>query len=257
MGSNLKPGDPSPDQRVWDCHSHLSFLDSDEIDQLLASSGTLSWVLGGYGPEDWNLQQKIKQKAPDRLITSVGLHPWFLRGSGYQWDSFKADFTQALSAADLIGEVGLDFFVIRDEAEKQQQQFIFEEQLKIGKTKPFIFHIVKAHGAALEILKQYSPRGMVHGFSGSVEVAKQYMAMGLFLSYGPSLLNPQFKKARQAVKETPLECLLIESDAPHTQGESYSLGALQKTYAEVGKIKNKSVQEVEQAVCANMARLLA
>ena len=134
---------------------------------------------------------------------------------------------------------------------------MFEKQLEISNSKPFVFHVVQAHGKALEILNNFSVKGFVHGFSGSIEVAEKYYAEGILLSFGPGILNENYKKARLALEELPLEAILIESDTPsHPVDEGHPVEILEKVYQEAANIRQISVDELKSQVRKNFSTLL-
>jgi len=124
-------------------------------------------------------------------------------------------------------------------------------------SKPFVLHVVQAHGKALDLLKDYEVKGFVHGYSGSTEVAEQYFDMGILLSFGTGVLNENFKKARQAVKDLPAEAILIESDTPSSHDDrGDSLDLRMQVLNEVAKIRQVTVEELERQVSINIKSVL-
>lgn len=199
----------------------------------------------------------LKQKYPQNIYTSFGLHPWFIKSDEFSFSRHFEDLKIWVDQADFIGEVGLDFIGDAEIIRKETQINLFEKQLGISSSKPFVLHVVQAHGKALEILKNFSIRGFVHSFSGSIEVAESYLAEGLMLSFGPGILNENFKKAREALKEVPLTHLLVESDTPSNPlDDSDPLLQLEETYEAVARIRGEEVQEIKDQVSQNLQSLL-
>lgn len=240
-----------------DCHSHLAFMSDDIIADLISSASEISfWVQGGYDPKDWRKQQKLKEKYPNRIRSCFGLHPWYVRSDKFNKERDLEQFKMMMDHADCLGEMGLDFVGSNDEVKKERQLDVFEEQLKLASHKPVALHIVQAHGAALELLKDYKPKAFVHSFSGSYEVARDYVDMGIMISFGPQILNPNFKKARNSLKKLSLDSILIESDSPaSSQDPEYDKKKFQQLASEVAKIKGIELKDLFLKVEENWNRL--
>lgn len=241
----------------WDCHCHLSFLSDADAAKVIENRGeNYHWVMGGYQPSEWEQQVYIKKKNPQKVSTCYGLHPWFVKSQEFDIDRDLEDLKIWVDQADFIGEVGLDFHGDDQNLNKELQINVFEQQLNLGLNKPYVFHIVQAHGQALSILKDYKVKGFIHSFSGSLEVAEQYIDFGLMLSFGSNVLNENYKKARQSLQEIPLESLLIESDCPsYPLDESDPIHTLDEVYKEVARLRQISVDELAAQVAENMEKI--
>jgi TatD DNase family protein len=242
---------------VVDCHSHLSFLNLDEATEFIqGADADKQWIMGGYQPSEWEHQVALKNQFPERIKTCFGLHPWFIKSKEFELSRDLEELKIWADQADFIGEVGLDFFGDEATLKKEAQINVFERQLEIAHNKPFVFHIVQAHGKALEILKDYSVKGFVHSFSGSVEVAEQYMANSILISFGPNILNDNFKKAREALEKLPKEAILFESDTPSNAIDD---GNPNKVFEEVlnkaAEIRSTTVEELLACHRKNLATL--
>lgn len=237
---------------ILDCHCHLSMLPTTVTAPLIQAAPTNKrWVLGGYDPKDWRLQLELKKKHPEKLRTAFGLHPWYVKSEYFELDRDFEQLKELIFQADLVGEIGLDFSGDSDQQKKQLQHEVFERQLSFGGDRPYAFHIVQAHGAALTLLKDYSLRGFVHSFSGSVEVAEKYFAEGILLSFGPSILNENFKRSREALEALPLEAILIESDFPSAEAGQDANKILMDVATEVAKIKSVDRDQLFHQVESN------
>jgi TatD DNase family protein len=242
---------------IWDCHCHLSFLGDDEAEALVKGHPRHRWIMGGYQPSEWEQQVHLKKQAPQQLETCYGLHPWYVKSAEFELGRDLEALKIWSHQAQWIGEVGLDFHGDDASIKKDLQINVFEQQLEMSSQQAFVFHIVQAHGKALEILNNYSVRGFVHSFSGSIEVAERYLQEGILLSFGPGVLNPDFKKARETVTALPLEGLLIESDTPsHPLDEADPVSQLEKVYAEVAQLRGVSVEQLQEQVAQNLQGLM-
>lgn len=243
-----------------DCHSHLSFLKENELNEVIVEGkkeNIKSWVMGGYNLEDWNRQLKVKKEYPSSIYTCLGLHPWeVVKLSKKEINLQLESLSDMLDHADFLGETGLDFFMENGRLESAKQKEVFEQHLSLSSTKPFVLHIVQAHGAALEILKNYSPKGFVHSFSGSYEVAKGYIDQGLLLSFSSNICSGKFSKARESLMKIPIESILIESDSP---SGSNNLSSPVKTFfdtaQEVAKLRGIELESLLDQVTKNFESL--
>ncbi len=242
----------------YDCHCHFAFYSPEKLKSLMDNSPKdLVRVMGGYSPEDWLAQEKIKEQHPGLFYSAYGLHPWYVRSSEFELQTSLDQLKTHVDRADLIGEVGLDYSENGMDLKKEFQLHAFETQLDLGYDRPYVFHIVQAHGPALNLLKDYQVKGFVHGFSGALEVAEAYWDLGICLSFGPQILNPQFKKARHVLKEIPLSFLLLESDAPQNQDDKVDPTFLYyQVVREVALVKGLSEEEVTLQVAQNIEKLL-
>lgn len=114
-----------------------------------------------------------------------------------------------------LGEIGLEYHY--DDAPREVQLDLFERQLKMAVyiDIPVIIHDREAHDDTLRLLKKYKPRGVLHCYSGSVEMLKELMKLDLYIGLGGAVT---FKNARRPVEvaaAVQLDRLLLETDAPY------------------------------------------
>ncbi len=241
-----------------DAHSHLSFLQSEQIDKLLDNSETL-FIQGGYDLEDFKAQLTIKNQYPDQIQISGGLHPWIFKEKSaeqieHEWVELKSLISQNRC---FIGETGFDKSV---PASKDVQYSYFCEHLELAKNldRPLVCHINGHHDLALKALKDLAGpwRGIIHGFSGSLELAKGYIKMGFFISVGPGVLKPNYKNLVKSLQDIEVENIVIESDQPTEPGSPYLSGMLDQVSGKIAEIKGISSEEVLQNSNKNLERLL-
>ncbi len=241
-----------------DAHSHLSFLQSEQVDKLIDNSETL-FIQGGYDLEDFKAQLKIKNKYPDRIQISGGLHPWTFKEKSVEqieqeWIDLKSLIAQNMC---FVGETGFDKSV---PVPKDVQYKYFCEHLELAKKldRPLVCHIYGHHDLALKALKDLSGpwRGIIHGFSGSPELAKDYIIMGFLISVGPGVLKPNYKNLVKSLQTIEVEKLVVESDQPTEPGSPYLSGMLDQVSAKIAEIKGVSPEEVLQNSNKNLEGLL-
>ena len=120
-----------------------------------------------------------------------------------------------------LGEIGLDYYYDLSPRETQKRVLAEQVALALEMDKPVIFHIRDAHGDMVDFFRACSrlPSGVIHCFSGSLEIAREYVKMGFYISFAGPLT---FKKAPhlwEAAQSVPLERLLVETDSPYLSPE--------------------------------------
>ena len=202
------------------CHLDFSVFDNDRSDVIKScqSLGIQQFIIPGVYPEQW--QQSFHLfKDHKNIHTIAGLHPWFI--SKLERPDNITEFQTALRnfiinhQSIAIGECGLDKMI--DEAFSTQIA-LFKAQLDIANELdlPIVIHHRKTHQETLQLLKAAKPSkgGVIHAFSGSYDIAKQYCDLGFKLGIGGTITYPRANKTREAIKKLPLEALLLETDAP-------------------------------------------
>lgn len=121
-----------------------------------------------------------------------------------------------------IGEIGLDYYW--GEPEKEVQKKWFREQIKIAKEEklPVIIHSRDAAKDTLEIMKEECTEevgGVIHCFSYSAEMAKEYIQMGFYIGIGGVVTFKNAKKLKEVVEQIPLESIVLETDCPYLAPE--------------------------------------
>ena len=152
------------------------------------------------------------------LYAGVGIHP----EEAYEMtaaDDARLAAWAARPEVVCIGEIGLDYYWVKDEAQRALQRRIFIRQLDLARQLhlPVCIHDREAHADTLAILKREG-RGIpavLHCYSGSREMAREFLRLGLYLGVDGPLTFKNAAKLPEIVREMPLERLLIETDAPY------------------------------------------
>ena len=121
-----------------------------------------------------------------------------------------------------IGEIGLDFFYDHSPRDVQREVCIRQMELAWELKAPVAYHIRDAHQEMLEIMKGMKARltgGIIHCFSGSAEIAKEYLKLGYYISFAGPLTFKKAQRLQEAVKLVPKDRLLIETDSPYMAPE--------------------------------------
>lgn len=166
---------------------------------------------------DWSLIVALGKKHGS-VMPFLGIHPWHAGSAASGWDSRLIDLLGSLNQRSGIGESGLDKTCTTDFT---RQIDFFETQLGIAHqlSMPIALHCVRSWGKFVEILELKAkqnrlPATMVHSFSGSYETMKRLTAIGCYISYSVKIMDPQWKSIGEVFTRTPLQHLLLETDAP-------------------------------------------
>lgn len=256
-----------------DSHCHFDFDVFDHCRSALWQRcndiGVNGLLIPGIEPQQWQKAAALCDEYKG-FYYAAGLHPWWLdREASIQ------PLAQSLSnmigkqledeKCVAIGECGLDKPQATDngilsEASWQQQLDTFQAHIDIAKqySYPIIIHSVKAHAEVLSALKatKLDAGGVIHAFTGSKEIAKQYWQLGFYLGIGGVITYERARKTRDAVKALPMEALLLETDAPSMplsghQGKDNSPENLPLIAKEFAKLKGITEQEVAEQSTQN------
>lgn len=248
-----------------DAHSHLADSRFDEcraqvLDRARAR-GIRFFIQGGVDPDDWRRQSAITEPG---IVLCFGMHPWYVDRVDTEELALALDqLAQYLPCAAAVGELGLDFGPRMRPERFSLQREMFQRQLRMNLDyeKPLVLHCVQCHNEAPFMLRSVSPKwtGMVHGFSGSLESARAYMALGLMISVGGAVTQTGYAKLKQAVKDIPGDFLVVESDAPDRPPEGYrrSLNEPESLYVvadAIAAIRGETTQQVLERSSANLHR---
>ena len=249
-----------------DAHCHLADPRFDGIRQEVLTrarqAGISGFMQGGVDPDDWQRQETLNDGS---WFTCFGLHPWFVAASDESACAAAfGQLKQQLGGAVALGELGLDKGPRCDPGSYDRQEKWFTAQLQLAAERdlPLVLHVVRAHGPVLAILNRQTRqwRGMVHGFTGSAEVARAYLELGLCLSIGGAVVRSGYKKLKQAVASIPFERILVESDAPDMAPDAYDRPhnepeSLLLVAQRIGELTHRSADAVLATGSENVRRI--
>jgi len=201
-------------------------------------------------------------KSHENIFTSVGVHPHDVQ----EMKESDLEILLAMSAYEkvvAIGEIGLDYYY--DTAPREIQKLWFREQIKLAVELelPLIIHSREAAQDTFDLLKEgggHKVGGVIHCFSGSVEMAQRYVDLGYYLGIGGVVTFKNAKTTLEVVKAMPLERLLIETDAPYLspvpyRGQRNDSSYLPHVIGKIAEIKGITRDEVEKVTWENGRRL--
>ena len=249
---------------IFDSHAHYESeqfsADREELlGSILPQKGVVAVINMGSDME--SLQQTIDLcDKYDYFYGAVGIHPECAADLPEDW---LEQVEKLLSHPKIVavGEIGLDYHW-EDACPREKQKEVFLAQLELAKKHdlPVVIHDREAHGDMMEILRKYKPKGVVHCFSGSVELARETVALGMYIGLGGVVT---FKNARHSVEvaaDIPLDRLLTETDAPYMapvpfRGKRCDSSMIAYDAAKIAEVRCITAQEVLQTACENACRL--
>ncbi len=249
---------------IFDSHAHYDASQFDADREMLLSTLPEKGVVGVINCADCLESAKRSAALCEQypfMYMAAGVHPE--SAAPVDETRLEAELSPFLSLAKTVavGEIGLDYYY-EDACPREKQLSVFETQLEIAKKwdLPVIVHDREAHGDTLRLLQKYRPRGVVHCFSGSVEMMKELVNLGLYIGLGGVVT---FKNARvpvEVAKVIPLDRLLLETDAPYMapvpfRGKRNDSSLISYTAEKIGEIKEMDPAEILRVTAENTRRL--
>ena len=184
------------------------------------------------------------------VYAAVGVHPDEVGDLNDETFSIVKEQAQKEKVV-AIGEIGLDYYWDNESHDVQRKWFIKQLDLARELELPVVIHSREAAAETLEILKEYAKglQGVIHCFSYSPEIAREYVKMGFYIGVGGVVTFKNAKKLREVVEEVPLDRILLETDSPYLAPVPYRGKRNCSLYIphiaeEVAHIKGVSYEEV-------------
>ena len=244
-----------------DTHCHISCDDYDDINSLilkLVNVGIKKVIVNGYDMKS-NLEVLSLVNKYDIVYGALGFHPNDLDSFNDEDITFLEDHINDDKIV-AIGEIGLDYHY--DGYDKNKQIYAFKKQLDIAKKnkKPIIVHSRDAIQDTYDILSGYSLTGSIHAFSGSLEMAKQFVNLGYYLGVGGVVTYKNGRKLREVLECIDLEYILLETDSPYLTPEPYRGTKNDSSYipliaSKIAEIKECSFEYVVEITTKNASSL--
>lgn len=208
---------------IIDTHAHYDDeVFQDRLSEVLAAQkehGIVGIIENSSDIPSSERSVKLAQEY-DFMWAAVGVHPQEAERLPEGWLDRVAELAKSPKVV-AIGEIGLDYYY--PEPQKESEIPVFEAQLALARDMglPIQVHDRDAHGDVLELLKKYRPSGTVHRFSGSPEMAKEVVRIGMVLGIGGALTYKNAKKERAVVEAVSLENIILETDCPYLAPQQY------------------------------------
>jgi len=265
--------------KYFDAHTHTNFVaynDDREATILRAKDAEVALNVVGTQFDTSKAAVALAEKY-DNVFATIGLHPVHTSKSyhdvkelgeggkeftsrGEQLDISKYEELGKSPRVIAVGECGLDYYRV-EESTKDVQSKAFIEQIELANTlgKPLMLHIRNAYDDALEILKAHAKvKGDVHFFAGDWATGKKYLDFGFTLSFtGVITFTHDYD---EVVKNTPLDMLLSETDAPYVtpaphRGKRNEPAYVELVIRKIAEIRGEDFEKVAAQLFANARRV--
>ena len=248
---------------IFDAHAHYDdkWFDEDRIELLnsLTDGGVNFVITNGIDLKSTEEAKNLSEKYPFMYFTA-GYHPECVEDMP---ENYLEEVEKYLSHPKCVavGEIGLDYHW---DTPRDVQKKVFIEQLQLAEkhNMPVVIHDREAHGDVMDIIRKYKPKGLLHCFSGSVELMREVIKLGMSISLGGTVT---FKNARHSVEcasEVPLDKLLLETDAPYLspvpfRGKRNDSRNIEYVAEKIAQLRNLSQKEVLDITTENGKKLFS
>ncbi len=251
---------------LFDTHCHLSDLDFDQdrdaVLERMHSNGVTRCAVIGYDVASSKQALLFAERTPG-VFCAVGIHPEHA-------DTVTPETLSELqkmasnSAVRAIGEIGIDLHWESNPSLKIQQNACVQ-QLELASilSLPVCFHVRDAQMEMLCLLKEHKrilTGGIMHCFSGSWEVAKEYLKLGFYISFAGPVTFKKAPKLQEAARNVPLDRLLIETDSPYmapepVRGRRNEPGNVRYVCEKIAELRGMPYEELAERTTGNACRL--
>lgn len=250
--------------KIADSHNHLHFDECkknlDDILNRAFSSGVEKILLVGIDPEDSVKARKLSEMYKE-FYTTVGIHPQMARK--YSKEDVYNLSCQIDEKVVAVGETGFDFFRTPDSSLEQEE--IFKAHIKLSKEHalPLVIHDREAHKETVRVLDEndgWALGGVMHCFSGDMDLASYILSKGFYLSITGVITYKSANILREVAQMTPLDKLLIETDAPFLspvpyRGKMNEPAYLIEVLKILSEIKNIGIEKLSEITFSNFEKL--
>jgi len=205
-----------------DTHCHLDAMefdaDRDQVIEQAKQAGVQMIVVPAVEPNNFQKVITLSHKYA-HCCYALGMHPMYIENASPSHIKELGELVERTLLDEnklvAIGEIGLDFFVTKQNQEAQE--YFFSEQLKIAKQfdLPVILHVRRAVDEVLKYLRRIKVSGgIAHAFNGSPQQAQEFIKLGFKLGFGGAMTYTRALRIREMAKNLPLEAIVLETDAP-------------------------------------------
>lgn len=204
-----------------DSHCHLADLSYEEksVEQVLAraySCKVTHFMSIACTLKDAEKNFKLADKYSN-IYLACGVHPLNLEDD----PDWKEDDLAKLLSHDKVlalGETGLDYHYMPETAKLQKESFARQIELAVALKKPLVIHAREAHDDTLKLMRSLNARdagGVIHCFTDSVEMARECLDLGFYISFTGIATFKASDNVREVLKYVPLDRMMVETDCPY------------------------------------------
>lgn len=252
-------------EKIFESHAHYDDkafdCDREEIISSLHDSSVETIIDVGSTLQSDRRVIELMNKY-DFIYGALGVHPSEcadITEADIEWLRNEASDDKCIA----IGEIGLDYYWKEPDKETQKRWFVRQLDLAKELNLPVIIHSRNAAKDTLDIMKSERAdklNGVIHCYSYSVEIAREYFNMGYYFGIGGVLTYPDARKLKETAAYLPLDCILLETDCPYLppqphRGQRNDSGNLIYVAEALAKIKKTDVNTIIRATKENAHRL--
>ena len=251
---------------IFDTHCHLNSKELyNRLDEVLESAskvGVDKFLVIGWNKESSLLAVEMAHKYKN-IYAAIGFHPTDIDGVS------EEDYNEVMSHVDdpkvvAVGEIGLDYHWVKDPEQRNKQKEWFIKQINFANLhkKPISIHNREAFEDCLKILKEHKPlySGVMHCYSGSVELLRDVLDLGLYIGLDGPLTFTNAKTPKEVCEAVPLDRLLVETDSPYLsphplRGTVNEPKNIALVIDEITRIKGLSKKHILDVIYKNSCKL--
>lgn len=244
---------------LYDSHAHYddSQFDSDRDAVITAAhNGGITYINNIASDIESSRKSIALAEKYDFVYASVGVHPSDVGGMTAEDIDTLRNLAQHKKVV-AIGEIGLDYHY--DDTSEEDQKTWLPPQIELAHelNLPVIIHDRESCGECMRILKEHKvSNGVIHCFSGSAETAKEFLKMGLHISFTGVITFKNARRALEALKVIPMDRLMIETDCPYMAPEPFRgrrnhSGYVYRVAEKIAEIKGLTFEEVAEITTNN------
>ncbi len=252
-----------------DTHAHLNYPEIvQNIDEILDRAGNagIEYIIIPATNYITSLEVIELIQKYDMLYGAIGIHPTELHDF-HENQLFEIDKLAKSEKVVAIGEIGLDYYW--KPYNKEMQNYVLKSQIQIAKNNnlPVIIHNRESSEDLIKIITEEYEKGkfsgQFHSFSGDTGMAERCTEMGFYISFTGNITykpNEKTRNAFEALKQTSLTNLLLETDSPYLppvpyRGKQNEPSYLVHTAEKISELKGISIEELGSTTTANAKRL--
>lgn len=247
------------------CHLYVNSFKSDqrEVLQRALSAGVRKMLLPAIDSETHEDMLKLEAEYPDNCLAMMGVHPCSVTADPNPELDIAWKYLQSRPFI-AVGEIGLDFHWDLSFVEQQYQAFRRQAQWAVDLNRPIVIHSRKSTDECIGVVKEFYAnglKGVFHCFSGTADQAKQIIDLGFYLGIG-GVLTYKNSGLDEAIRDIPLEWLLLETDAPYLtpvphRGKRNEPSYIPYIVDKLATLKGVSHDEIARVTTANTEKLFA
>ncbi len=247
---------------IFDSHAHYDDKkfnkDREELLQTIHQNGVVNIVNVATSMHDLDRTINLTREY-DFIYGVLGIHPGYAEKTPENFIETLEEKILSEPKIKAIGEFGLDYHY--DGFDKECQKRVFIEQLELAKKldMPVVIHSRDACEDTINILKEYKPKGVMHCFNYSAEIAKEVVKLGMYVSFTGVITFDTARKVLEAVSVVPMDKIMLETDCPYMtpepfRGKRCDSSMIEFTAAKAAEIKGITTQEMLDITCENAKR---